>query len=148
LKTQHLHADHAVGRLGFGEAVVDVGAQRVAWHPALAVPLDARDLRAAEAARDVDPHALGPQTHGRLHGALHGAAESDPALQLLSDVLGDQLRVDLRLAHLDDVQVNVALGHGGDVGAQLLDVCALLADHDARTGGVDRDPALLVRDAR
>jgi hypothetical protein len=81
----------------------------------------------------------------RLDGALHGAAEGDPALQLLGDVLGHQLRVDLGLAHLDDVQVDVALGHGGDVGAQLLDVGALLADHHARTGGVDRHPALLVR---
>src|SRR5690606_27044745 len=89
--------------------------------------------------------ALGAQAHGRLHGALHGAAEGDPAFQLLRDVLGDQLGVGFRLADLDDVQVNLAFGAGRDVLAQLLDVSALLADHDARAGGVDRHAALLVR---
>src|SRR5690606_15157808 len=45
----HLHADHAVCRLGFGEAVVDVGAQGVQRHAAFAVPLGAGDLDAVQA---------------------------------------------------------------------------------------------------
>ena len=47
------------------------------------------------------------EPHGRLHGALHGAAEGDAALELLGDVFGDQRGVDLGLAHLDDVEVDL-----------------------------------------
>src|SRR5262249_37147849 len=63
LEDPHLHADHAVGGLGFGEAVVHVGAQGVQRHAAFAIPLHPRDFRAAEAARDVDADALGAQAH-------------------------------------------------------------------------------------
>src|SRR5690606_1346985 len=86
-----------------------------------------------------------PETHRRLHGALHRTAESHAALELLGDRLGDERRVDLRLAHLDDVDRHVRVRHLGHGLAQLVDVRTLLADHHARTGGVDRDPALLVR---
>ena len=58
---------------------------------------------------------------------------------------GDQRGVDLRLAHLDDVEVRLRLGHLGQLLAQLLDVGALLADDQARTRGMDRHAALLVR---
>src|SRR5687767_3741294 len=44
LEHEHLHSDRAVGGLGFREAVLDLGAQRVQGHAALAVPLRARDL--------------------------------------------------------------------------------------------------------
>src|SRR5205814_578329 len=113
--------------------------------PPLAAPFHARDLGAAQAARAVDADALGAQAHRRLHGALHGAAEGDAAFELLGDVLGDQGGVDLGLADLDDVEGNLALGHLGKIGAQLLDVGALLADHHARTGGVDGDAGALGR---
>src|SRR5213075_68026 len=136
---------HAVGRLGLGEAVVDIGAQGVQRHAAFAIPFHPRDFRAAEAAGHVDADALGAQAHGRLHRALHGAAEGDAALELLGDVLGHQLGVGLGLAHLDDVQVDLAVGHGGDVLAQLVDVRALLADDHAGARGIDGDAALLVR---
>src|SRR5580700_1984808 len=62
-----LHADPAEGRAGLVEAVVDVRAQRVQRHPALAVELRARHLRAAEAARALHPDALGAALHGGLH---------------------------------------------------------------------------------
>src|SRR5665213_4280701 len=77
-----LHADDAVGGLGLGEAVVDVGAQGVQRHAAFAVPFHAGDFRAAEAAGDVDADALGAEAHGRLHRTLHRAAEGHAALQL------------------------------------------------------------------
>jgi hypothetical protein len=73
-------------------------------HAAFAVPFDAGDFRAAEAARATlirMPSCA--KTQRRLHSALHGAAESNAALELLGDRLGDQGRVDLGLAHLDDV---------------------------------------------
>src|SRR5690606_16828262 len=85
------------------------------------------------------------EAHRGLHRALQGAAEGDPALELLRDVLRDELRVDLRLADLDDVQADVALGHPAELLTKLLDVGALLADHHARPGGMDRHPSLLRR---
>src|SRR5258708_39291204 len=62
--------------------VIDIGAQRVQRHAALAIPLHPRDFGAAETARAVDTNALGAQTHRRLHRALHGAAERGAALEL------------------------------------------------------------------
>src|ERR1700716_1909907 len=127
------------------DAVIDVGAQRVQRHAAFAIPFHARDFGAAEPARAVDTNALGAKTHRRLHRALHGAAERDAALELLRDRFGDQGRVEFGLADFDDVDDDVGIGDLGDPLAQLVDVGALLADHDARTRRVDRDAALLVR---
>src|SRR5690606_3213897 len=92
-----------------------------------------------------DLDAFGAETHRRLHGALHRAAEGHAALELLGDRLGDQRRVGLGLAHFDDVEVRFGARHLGELLAQLLDVGALLADDQARTGRVDRHAALLVR---
>src|SRR4030088_2992578 len=77
------------------DAIVDIGAQRMQRHAAFAIPFHARDFGAAEPAAAVDPDALGAQAHGRLDRALHGAAERHAALELLGDVLGDQLGIDL-----------------------------------------------------
>ena len=57
LEDPALHADHAVGGLRLGEAVVDLGAQRVQRHAPLAVPLAAAHLGAAEPARALDADA-------------------------------------------------------------------------------------------
>ncbi len=89
-------------------AEIDVGAQRVQRHPTLAIPLGPRDFRAAEPAAAADPDALGAEPHRRLHRALHRPPEGDAPLQLLGDVLGHELGVDLGLADLDDVEVDVA----------------------------------------
>jgi hypothetical protein len=87
LEDPDLDADDAVGRLGFGRAVVDVGAQRVQRHAAFAVPFGAGDVGAAETAADVDADAAGAHADRRLHGALHGAAERHAALELLGNAL-------------------------------------------------------------
>src|SRR3984893_11170580 len=127
------------------DPVVDIGAQRVQRHPALAIPFHPRDFGAAETARAVDTNALGAETHRRLHRALHGAAERNAALELLRDRFGDQGGVEFGLADLDDVDDDVGSGDVGDLLAQLVDVGALLADHDTRTRRVNGDAALLVR---
>src|SRR5215218_813100 len=126
-------------------AVIDVGAQRVQGHATFAIPFHARDFGTAETARAVDTNAFGAKTHRRLHRALHGAAECDAALELLGDRFGDQGGVEFRFTDFDDVDDDVG---GGDVGnplAQLVDVGALLADHNPGTRRVDRHAALLVR---
>src|SRR6185503_5150714 len=114
-------------------------------HAAFAVPLHARDFGAAETARAVDTNAFGAKTHRRLHRPLHGAAERDAALELLRDRFGDQGGVEFGLADFDDVDDDVGSRDVGNPLAQLVDVGALLADHDARTRRMDRHAALLVR---
>jgi hypothetical protein len=99
-----LDADLAVDGLGLGESVVDVLAQSVEGDAALALPFAAGDVGAAEAAGALDLDALGAERHGHLDGLLHGAAEGDAALELEGDVLGDELRLDLGLLDLLDVE--------------------------------------------
>src|SRR5258707_4438456 len=65
-----------------GNAIIDIGAQRMQRHAAFAIPFHARDFGAAEAARAVDADAFGAEAHRRLHRPLHGAAERDAALKL------------------------------------------------------------------
>src|SRR5689334_316501 len=145
LEHPHLDADDAIGGARLGEAVVDVGAQRVQRHAPFAIPLAPRDLHAIEASRAHDLDALRAKPHRVLHRALHRAAEHDPLLELLRDRVGDELRVDLRLADLLDVEADVAAHHAAQVAAQRLDVLALLADHDAGPRAVDRDARVLRR---
>src|SRR5262245_35140645 len=145
LEDPYLDADHAVGGLGEAVAEIDVGAQRVQRHAPLAVPLHARDLRAAEPPRAVDADAQGTQPDRRLHRALHGAAEGHAPLELLGDGLGHQGGVDLGLPHLDDVEVHLRGREPGQFAPELLDVGALLADQHARPCRVHRHAAFLVR---
>src|SRR5580693_9673724 len=112
-----LHADPAEGGAGLVEAVVDVGPQRVQRDPALAVELRPGHLRAAQATRALDPDALGAALHSALDRLAHGPPERDPAGQLLGDALSHQLRVDLGVLHLEDVQLDLLVG-------QLLKVAA------------------------
>src|SRR5690606_407599 len=90
----HLHTDAAEGGPGLVEAVVDVRAQRVQRHAALAVELRAGHLGAAETAGALDPDALGTGTQRRLQALAHRATERHAGRELLGDALGDQLGVD------------------------------------------------------
>src|SRR4051812_49323502 len=127
------------------DTIIDVRPQRVQRHAAFAIPLHPSDFRAAEATRAVDTNAFGAETHRRLHRALHGAAERNASLELLRNRFGDQGRIQFRLADFDDVDDDIGSSDVGNLLAQLVDVGALLADHDAGTRGMDRHPALLVR---
>ena len=136
----HLHADAAEGRLGLVQAVVDVGAQRVQRHAALAVELRAAHLGAAEAARALHPDALDVGlTHRGLDGLAHRAAERHAVAQLLGDALGHQLGLRLRVLHLEDVQLDLLAGQLLQVGTDAVGLGAAAADDDARPGGVDVD---------
>src|SRR6185312_4278932 len=145
LEYPDLDAAGAERRERGSNAVVHVGAQRVQRHTAFAIPLHAGDFGAAETARAIDPNAFGAETHRRLHGALHRAAECDAALKLLRDRFGDQRGIELRFANLDDVDDDIRRGDIGNPLAKLVDIGALLADHDAGARRMDRHAALLVR---
>src|SRR3546814_6943571 len=122
-----------------------MGEQRVQRHPALAIPFGARDLRAAQTAGAVYADPPGAETLRRLHRTLHRTAEGDATFELIGNALADQLGVDLGLANLDDVQRHGAARQVAQLLAQLFDVGTLLADDDARTGGIDRHAAQLRR---
>jgi hypothetical protein len=102
------------------------------------VALDARDLGAAKsaAALDLDPTRSHP--HGALHRALHGATERDALRQLVRDVVGDELCVELGTLDLFDVDPDFLAGKTGELVTELIDFGALLTDDDARTAGMDR----------
>src|SRR5207237_70751 len=100
----------ALGRLGLGEAVVDPGSERTQRHGAGGVRLGPGHLRASQAARELNLHALGAAVHGLLDRPLHGPAEARPLLELLGDVLTDELGVDLGPTDLDDLDLDAAAG--------------------------------------
>src|SRR5687767_5551678 len=72
LEDPHLHADGAEGGVRLRQPIVDVGAERVQRHPPVPVPLPARDLGAAQAARAGDPDPVRPQTQRGGDRLLHG----------------------------------------------------------------------------
>src|SRR5262249_47968057 len=145
LEDPDLHSAGAVRGEGGRYPIIDVGPQRVQRHASFAIPLHARDFRPAEAARAVDADAFGTETHCRLNRALHGAAECDTTLELLRDRFRNQLRVQLGLADLNDIDDDIPVRELGNSLPQVLDVGSLLADDYARAGRVDGHAALLVR---
>src|SRR5206468_3261717 len=69
----------------------------------------------------------------------HRATERDTARQLLGDALRDELRVDLRRLHLEDVEVDVLAGQLLEVTTDAVGLGTAAADDDAWTCGVDVD---------
>src|SRR6516162_11171536 len=145
LENPHFDAAGAIGRERGSDAVIDVGAQRVQRHAALAIPFHACDFGAAEPPRAIDADAAGAKPHRRLHGTLHRPPEGDTTLELLRDRFGDELRVEFGLADFHDVDDHIAVSQRRDFPAQLLDVGALFADHHAGPRRMDGDAAFLVR---
>src|SRR6185437_2437555 len=142
----HLDADLAVGGFRFAETVIDIGPQRVQRQTSLQIPLGACDFVAVQPARDANLDPFATETQRRVDALAHGAAKADALLKLKGDVLGYELRIELRLVDLDDVDKHVAVGALAQLRLELLNLRALAADHDAGTRGAD-DEAQLVAGA-
>src|SRR5690606_16795305 len=134
LEHPHLDADDSVSGLRLAVSEIDVGTQRVQRHAAFAIPLGTRDFSTTQTAGHVNADTKSTHTQRRLNGTLHRAAESDAAFQLLRDILGDQRRVNFRLADFDDIEMDFAVRQPRQLAAQLVDVGALLADQHAWPG--------------
>src|SRR4051812_16919323 len=106
LEDPDLHTDGAEGGLRRRRCVIDIRAQRMKGHTTFVIAFDARDLGAAEAAAALDLDALGAHPHRALHRALHGATERDALGQLAGNVVGDELRLELRTLDLLDVDAD------------------------------------------
>ena len=103
------------------------------------VAFGAGHLGAAEAAGDLDLHALGAGAHRAGEGPLHRPAEGHAVLELLGDRLGDELGVELGALDLEDVDLDLLFGHAVQIAAQGVHFGARLADHDPGSGRVDVD---------
>src|SRR6266850_346724 len=140
LEDPDLDPDGPVRGVGLGQAVVDVGPDRVQRHPPVAIPLAPRDLRATQAPGAGDPDAVRAQPERGGHRLFHGPAEGDALLQLQRHVLGHQLRVELRMDHLFDVEVDLLGRARLDLVLELFHLGALAADDDPGPRGEDGDP--------
>src|SRR6185369_3046563 len=145
LEDPDLDADRAVGRVGRGHAVVDVGLERVQRQAAVLIPLAARDLGAVQTAADTNLDSLRAEAKGRFHCLLHRPAERDAALELGGDVLGHELRVELRTLDLLDVDVDLTVDELLQLVAELVDFSALASDDDSRARRIDVDAHLVRR---
>src|SRR5437868_3570217 len=143
-----LHADAAVRRLRFHEAVVDIRANGVKRDAALAVGLPPAHLAAAEAAGALDLHTGCAGADRGCERTLHRAPEGDAVRQLLGDRLRDELRVQLGTLDLVDVDVDVLLRQRVQLAAQRVDLDTGLADDDAgaRREDVHGDALLVLLD--
>src|SRR5574343_1029151 len=140
-----LDTDYAVGRQRLGSCVVDVSAQGVQRHTTFTIPLATGNFGAVQTTCAHDLDALGAKAHRVLHRTLHRSAEHDPLLELLSDGIGDQLRIDFRLADFFNRHMDGNAHDALKVRTKLFDVFALLADDHTRTGGVNGDASILGR---
>src|SRR5439155_1595616 len=145
LEDPDLDADRPRRRVRGGETVIDVGADRVQRHAPVAVPLAARDLAAAQPARARDADAVGAQPERGRHRLLHRPPEGHALLQLQRDVLGHELRVQLGVDDLLDVEVDLLPRARLELVLQLLHLGALAADDDAGPRGEDGDPRAVRR---
>ena len=105
----------------------------------LAVELGSAHLRAAEATGHLHPDALGARLHRALHGLAHRATERHPLRELLGDTLRDKLRVDLRVLHLEDVQLHLLARQLLEVATDPVGLSTAASDHNAWTCRVDVD---------
>src|SRR5579863_10288384 len=140
-----LHADHAIRGARLGEAVVDVGAQRVQRQPALQVPLRARDFVAVQASAYADFDALATKTQRGIYRLAHSPAEADALFQLQRDGFGNQLGIEFGLVHFLDVDKDFARSAFLQFGLELVDFRALASDDDARPRRLDNDAQLVAR---
>src|SRR5206468_10041802 len=75
LEDPHFDSANTVSGVRCDFGIIDVTAQRVQRHPALAVPFGAGDFRSTETAGAGDADALRTETQSRLNRALHRTPE-------------------------------------------------------------------------
>lgn len=104
-------------------------------HATFAIPLATAHLGTAETAGALDADALGAALAGGLDGLAHRTAERNASLELLGNGLRDERSIELGALDLDDLDGHRTVGDLLELLAQRVDLSALLADDDARTGG-------------
>jgi hypothetical protein len=110
---------------------------------AFPIPLGSRNFRPPQSSRTLDLDPLRPHPHRPGDALFHGPAESHPPLQLQGDILAHKLRIQIRSAHLNDIEIGLPIREPGELLLELLNLGALLTDHNSRTGGMDVDLCLV-----
>src|ERR1700740_2509253 len=97
------------------------------------MPFTARDFRAVQAAADLHFDSLGAEPQRFLNRLAHRAAKRNSLFELRRNLLGLQLRIQLRLVNLLNRNQHLAAGTRRDIALELVDLRSLAADDDART---------------
>src|ERR1035438_3750440 len=140
-----LHANHAVSRPCFREAILDVGTQRMQRQASLQIPFRARDLIAIQSPANPDLDPLAAEAQRRIHRLTHRPPESYTFFQLQRDRFRNQLRIEFRLMHFLDIDKHFARSAFLQIGLQLVDFRALASDDDSGTRRLDNDAQLVAR---
>src|SRR5262245_27478266 len=122
-----------------GEAVVDVRSQSVKRQASLQVPLRAGDFGSVQPSGDANLNALSPKPLRVLYRTSHRATKGDSFFELLSDLLSLQLRVQLGLMDLLNVDEYLAPGSVLDLQFELVDLSPFATDDDTGPRSVDDD---------
>src|SRR5579875_185197 len=141
----HLDADVALGRLGFGKAVFDLGPQGGQGDAAGHATLRAGHFCTAQPAGQLNTNPLGPRFHRCIDSALHSAAKAGPLLQLLGNVFRHQLRIPLRPVNLQRLDLDVPVRQIFQILGQFIDFLAFLTDNHADASGVNEHRHLFAR---
>src|SRR6266542_4274554 len=142
--------DHGHPELGIPLALAHPGLGGLLGHRLVGKDPD-EDLAASlDTARERHPRRFDlpvghPPGFERLEAVVAEGQGRPALLELQGHVLGHQLRVQLRVHHLLDVEVDLLGGAALDLVLELLHLGALAADDDARPGRVDRDPGAVGR---
>src|SRR5438105_7451357 len=139
-----LHSNYAVRGFGFGEAVFDIGAERVQRQAPLQIPLRARNFGSVQAATHPHLDSFATKAQRGVYRLAHSAAEADSLFQLQCDRFRNQLGVEFGLVHFLNVNVDITSAHAFlQFLLKLVDLGALAPDDDTGTRGFD-DHAQLV----
>src|SRR5208282_5855578 len=139
------HTDFSVHGIRFGKAVIDRSTQSMERNLSFAIPLSARNLRAAKTARTTNFNTQCSKIHGRLNRLLHRSTERNSALNLQRHIFGDQLRIQLRCLNFLDINLDLfSARHPSDLFGHLLNLSALTTNHDSgpsrKNGNADAIP--------
>ena len=121
----HLDADATVGGVCLDGSVVDISTQRVQGDTTLFEVLGTGDFGAAQTTGCRDLDAVGVGAHRGGNGGLDGLLVSHTAFDLLGDVLGHQLGVQIRALHLNDVDLDLLAGDDLQFFLHLVNLLAL-----------------------
>ena len=86
---------------------------------------------------DLNLDTLGSSVHRVLDSHFDGAAISHLALYLASDILGNDVCVQIGFLHLEDVDLNILLDELLQLFLELVNILAGLTDDKARTGSAN-----------
>ena len=114
-------------------------------HAAFAVELGAGHFGATQAAGHLDTNALGAGALRGLDALTHRTTEGHAGSELLGDALRNELRFEIGVLHLKDVELNLLARQLLELDAQAVRLGATATDDDARASGVQIDANAVTR---